>query len=38
MFQLLLFEGATWKNSRHFCMGRQATTKELPNCYEGNLS
>ncbi|CAO1443550.1 unnamed protein product [Diamesa tonsa] len=27
--------GATWKNSRHFCMGRQATAKELPNCYEG---
>ena len=27
--------GATWKNSRHFCLGRQATTEELPPCYSG---
>lgn len=27
--------GATWKNSRHWCLGRQATTEELPPCYSG---
>lgn len=27
--------GATWKNSRHWCLGRQATTGELPPCYNG---
>lgn len=27
--------GATWKNSRHFCLGRQATAEELPACYAG---
>lgn len=27
--------GATWKNSRHFCLGRQATAEELPACYKG---
>lgn len=27
--------GATWKNSRHFCLGRQATPGELPACYKG---
>jgi len=27
--------GATWKNSRHFCLGRQATADELPPCYSG---
>jgi len=27
--------GATWKNSRHFCLGRQATPEELPPCYTG---
>lgn len=27
--------GATWKNSRHWCLGRQATTEELPACYTG---
>lgn len=27
--------GATWKNSRHFCLGRQATSEELPPCYTG---
>ncbi|KAL7016626.1 hypothetical protein ACKWTF_010076 [Chironomus riparius] len=28
--------GATWKNSRHFCLGRQATPEELPPCYTGD--
>ncbi|KAG5673803.1 hypothetical protein PVAND_003820 [Polypedilum vanderplanki] len=28
--------GATWKNSRHFCLGRQATSEELPPCYTGD--
>ncbi|XP_061396605.1 heparan-sulfate 6-O-sulfotransferase 1, partial [Musca vetustissima] len=28
--------GATWKNSRHWCLGRQATQKELPPCYKGD--
>ncbi|XP_037808544.1 heparan-sulfate 6-O-sulfotransferase 1 [Lucilia sericata] len=27
--------GATWKGSRHWCLGRQATTQELPPCYKG---
>lgn len=27
--------GATWKNSRHWCLGRQATPEELPACYQG---
>lgn len=27
--------GATWKNSRHWCLGRQATAEELPACYQG---
>uniref|UniRef100_A0A1B0G735 Heparan-sulfate 6-O-sulfotransferase n=1 Tax=Glossina morsitans morsitans TaxID=37546 RepID=A0A1B0G735_GLOMM len=27
--------GATWKGSRHWCLGRQATTEELPACYKG---
>lgn len=27
--------GATWKNSRHFCLGRSATPEELPACYKG---
>lgn len=27
--------GATWKNSRHWCLGRQATLTELPPCYTG---
>lgn len=27
--------GATWKNARHFCLGRQATAEELPACYAG---
>lgn len=27
--------GATWKGSRHWCLGRQATTGELPPCYKG---
>ncbi|GAB0094816.1 Heparan-sulfate 6-O-sulfotransferase [Sergentomyia squamirostris] len=25
--------GATWKTSRHWCLGRQATPQELPSCY-----
>lgn len=25
--------GATWKTSRHWCLGRQATASELPPCY-----
>lgn len=29
--------GATWKSSRHWCLGRQATTEELPSCYKGNV-
>lgn len=29
--------GATWKNSRHWCLGRQATTEELPACYQGTV-
>lgn len=28
--------GATWKNSRHWCLGRQATGSELPPCYDGD--
>lgn len=28
--------GATWKNSRHWCLGRQATGEELPPCYSGD--
>ncbi|KAH8311197.1 hypothetical protein KR044_004790 [Drosophila immigrans] len=27
--------GATWKGSRHWCLGRQATATELPPCYKG---
>lgn len=27
--------GATWKGSRHWCLGRQATAVELPPCYKG---
>lgn len=27
--------GATWKNSRHWCLGRTATPEELPPCYDG---
>jgi hypothetical protein len=27
--------GATWKNARHFCLGRSATSEELPPCYTG---
>uniref|UniRef100_A0A1B0DHJ7 Heparan-sulfate 6-O-sulfotransferase n=1 Tax=Phlebotomus papatasi TaxID=29031 RepID=A0A1B0DHJ7_PHLPP len=27
--------GATWKTSRHWCLGRQATPAELPPCYSG---
>lgn len=27
--------GATWKTARHWCLGRQATTAELPLCYPG---
>uniref|UniRef100_A0A1A9UVK0 Heparan-sulfate 6-O-sulfotransferase n=1 Tax=Glossina austeni TaxID=7395 RepID=A0A1A9UVK0_GLOAU len=27
--------GATWKGSRHWCLGRQATAEELPACYKG---
>lgn len=27
--------GATWKNARHFCLGRSATPEELPPCYTG---
>jgi len=27
--------GATWKGSRHWCLGRQATAAELPACYKG---
>lgn len=27
--------GATWKGSRHWCLGRQATANELPPCYKG---
>lgn len=27
--------GATWKNARHWCLGRHATTDELPPCYNG---
>lgn len=29
--------GATWKSSRHWCLGRQATADELPSCYKGKL-
>lgn len=28
--------GATWKTSRHVCMGRQPTSSELPPCYTGD--
>lgn len=28
--------GATWKTSRHVCMGRQPTANELPPCYMGD--
>lgn len=28
--------GATWKNARHFCLGRSATAEELPPCYTGD--
>ncbi|XP_058129867.1 heparan-sulfate 6-O-sulfotransferase 1 [Anopheles ziemanni] len=27
--------GATWKNARHWCLGRHATPDELPPCYDG---
>ncbi|XP_053671935.1 heparan-sulfate 6-O-sulfotransferase 1 [Anopheles nili] len=27
--------GATWKNARHWCLGRHATADELPPCYNG---
>lgn len=27
--------GATWKTARHWCLGRQATSTELPPCYLG---
>ncbi|XP_055377778.1 heparan-sulfate 6-O-sulfotransferase 3-B isoform X2 [Condylostylus longicornis] len=27
--------GATWKGSRHWCLGKHATTAELPPCYTG---
>uniref|UniRef100_A0A182Q3F9 Heparan-sulfate 6-O-sulfotransferase n=1 Tax=Anopheles farauti TaxID=69004 RepID=A0A182Q3F9_9DIPT len=27
--------GATWKNARHWCLGRHATSDELPPCYNG---
>ncbi|CAG0891938.1 unnamed protein product [Darwinula stevensoni] len=27
--------GATWKASRHWCAGHEATSAELPPCYEG---
>lgn len=27
--------GATWKGSRHWCLGRQASSIELPPCYSG---
>jgi len=27
--------GATWKNSRHHCLGRAPTPKELSPCYSG---
>ncbi|XP_059621082.1 heparan-sulfate 6-O-sulfotransferase 2 [Phlebotomus argentipes] len=27
--------GATWKTSRHWCLGRQASAAELPACYSG---
>lgn len=27
--------GATWKSSRHYCNGHQATQSELPPCYSG---
>ncbi|XP_026466779.1 heparan-sulfate 6-O-sulfotransferase 1-like [Ctenocephalides felis] len=27
--------GATWKNSRHWCNGRNASIRELPPCYTG---
>ncbi|XP_013106742.1 heparan-sulfate 6-O-sulfotransferase 2 [Stomoxys calcitrans] len=27
--------GATWKGSRHWCLGKQATQRELPPCYKG---
>lgn len=27
--------GASWRGSRHFCLGRQATPDELPSCYTG---
>ncbi|XP_050069864.1 heparan-sulfate 6-O-sulfotransferase 1 [Anopheles maculipalpis] len=27
--------GATWKNARHWCLGRHATPDELPPCYNG---
>lgn len=30
--------GATWKNSRHWCLGRTATPEELPPCYNGEFS
>uniref|UniRef100_A0A182HKW6 Heparan-sulfate 6-O-sulfotransferase n=1 Tax=Anopheles arabiensis TaxID=7173 RepID=A0A182HKW6_ANOAR len=28
--------GATWKNARHWCLGRHATPDELPPCYNAN--
>ncbi|KAL5275280.1 HS6ST1 family protein [Megaselia abdita] len=28
--------GATWKGSRHWCLGKQASAEELPPCYQGN--
>ncbi|XP_019864908.1 heparan-sulfate 6-O-sulfotransferase 2 [Aethina tumida] len=27
--------GATWKGSRHYCNGRDATDEEIPPCYRG---
>ena len=27
--------GATWKTARHWCLGRQASSQELPPCYAG---
>lgn len=28
--------GATWKNARHWCLGKEATVEELPACYKGD--
>ena len=27
--------GATWRNARHWCGGREASVEELPSCYTG---